>query len=698
MNSSPTPPVSTPTGDGWIVGGIPAPRPLYRLNQLVSADQVFITEGEKAADAALSIGLTATTSAHGSKSADKTDWTPLAGKECVILPDNDEAGAKYAQDVVASLTGLTPAAKVRVVELTELSGGSPMPKGGDVFDWIDAHGDAAEPDEIRKKLEFLADQVEPVGLEQWPDVRPLPDPLSPVMPYVADMLPDTIGTFVSDVSERLQCPPDFTAVAIVAVLGAAIGRSCGIRPRRRDDWTVVPNLWGGVIGRPSVLKTPAIMAAFSILQRLEAEAKQKYLSDLREYETRQKLAALEKKNAESEAKKALKEGRTDDALSILAVVEPNPPVRRRHITNDSTVEKLGELLADNPTGVMNFRDELVGWLAGLEKENQQGARAFYLEAWDGTGRFTYDRIGRGTIDIESAVVSIFGGIQPGRLGPYVHSAVTGDADDDGLIQRLQLLVWPDISKQWRNVDQWPDTDAKNLVVETVRRLAELDTSRVGAEVDKFDHTRIPFLRFDKPAQRVFDDWRERLEHRLRSGEDHPAIESHLGKYRSLVPALALIFHLVEHECGPVGDSSLALAIRWAEYLESHARRIYSAATAPELVTAEAIWKHVESGDLADTFNARDVYRRNWSGLDDVDTVKAGLELLADHGHLIEQPSEERNRFGRPRLPTYVVNPRAKTAGTPTDKTDECTSVSSVSTQPTHPDKNGEWGEIGAPPN
>ena len=90
-------------GSRWFIGAMPAPRPLYRLPELADAPRVYITEGEKAADAARSVGLIATTSAHGSKSASKTDWTPLAGKECVLLPDNDDAGRRYADEVAAIL-------------------------------------------------------------------------------------------------------------------------------------------------------------------------------------------------------------------------------------------------------------------------------------------------------------------------------------------------------------------------------------------------------------------------------------------------------------------------------------------------------------------------------------------------------------------------------------------------------------------
>jgi len=113
---------------------MPAPRPLYRLPELADALRVFVTEGEKAAEAARSVGLSATTSAHGSKSASKTDWTPLAGKECVLLPDNDDAGQRYASEVAAILATLTPTPVVRLVDLPDL------PPGGDMADFVAARG------------------------------------------------------------------------------------------------------------------------------------------------------------------------------------------------------------------------------------------------------------------------------------------------------------------------------------------------------------------------------------------------------------------------------------------------------------------------------------------------------------------------------------------------------------------------------
>ena len=83
-----------------------------------------------------------------------------------------------------------------------------------------------------------------------------------------------------------------------------------------------------------------------------------------------------------------------------------------------------------------------------------------------------------------------------------------------------------------------------------------------------DEEGLPYLRFGLDANDRFVDWRTDLEKRLRSGDLHPALESHLAKYRKLVPALALICHLVDGGTRFVGLSALERALAWAKYLEN----------------------------------------------------------------------------------------------------------------------------------
>lgn len=132
------------TDEGWVIGDPPGQLPLFGLPELLLAGQesrdelVFVCEGEKAADAAQSLGLVATTSAHGAKSPKKTDWSPLAGRHVIILPDNDEAGYAYAEEVAELLEKLDPRPTVHLVELPEL------PEHGDIVDLIIAQQDVAD--------------------------------------------------------------------------------------------------------------------------------------------------------------------------------------------------------------------------------------------------------------------------------------------------------------------------------------------------------------------------------------------------------------------------------------------------------------------------------------------------------------------------------------------------------------------------
>jgi hypothetical protein len=507
-------------------------------------------------------------------------------------------------------------------------------------------------DRIQPALSKLGEKGSPPVCHAWGEPQPIPADLPPVLPFDYRLLPPALRAFVEDVAERMQCPPDFPGVAVMVALAGVVGKKIGIRPKRHDDWLVVPNLWGAVVGRPGIMKSPAIAQPFKFLHRLQAEARSRHERELRGYQEQRLVADAQWKAKKRAIEDAVRKGGdAAEAARRFAADDPEEPIARRYVVNDSTVEKLGVLLNENPNGLTVFRDELVGLLRQLDKEGQEGARAFYLEAWSGLGTFAYDRIARGTIHIESVTLSIMGGIQPGRLLDYLGGALKGGADDDGLLQRFQLLVHPDVSRVWRNVDRWPDTQAKQMAWEVFQRLDALDPATIGAETDD-EEDGVPFLRFAPPAQGICDDWRARLEEKVRSGEEHPALESHLAKYRSLVPSLALLIHLADGTRGPVGEQAARTAIAWADYLESHARRIYAIAINSAAIAGKALAQHVEKGDLKDGFTLREVYRKHWTGLSEKQAVEQAVDLLLDLGWLEEAVQET---GGKPKT-HYRINP------------------------------------------
>ncbi|MGC8553532.1 MAG: phage/plasmid primase, P4 family [Phycisphaerae bacterium] len=133
--------------DGWFCGDPPKWQP-YRVNEVLSSEVVYVHEGEKCADRGAMLDLPSVTSAHGAKSAAKTDWSELAGKRIVILPDNDDAGRAYAADVAAILHSL--GCKIKIITLPEL------PEHGDICDWLDAQPDSISPEQLADDIVELA--------------------------------------------------------------------------------------------------------------------------------------------------------------------------------------------------------------------------------------------------------------------------------------------------------------------------------------------------------------------------------------------------------------------------------------------------------------------------------------------------------------------------------------------------------------
>jgi hypothetical protein len=489
----------------------------------------------------------------------------------------------------------------------------------------------------------------------WPDSLPLPDPMPSVEGFEPKLLPEAFRPWIADIADRMQCPPDYPAVSVMTGEAAVVGRSVGIRPKRHDDWLVVPNLWGGVAGPPGVMKSPAIQEPLKPIHQLEFDAGRAFEEELKAWKANQRMLHEEEKVVGEKIRKALKDGKREEAEWLAGSLEPQAePTRQRYVVNDTTVEKLGELLNQNPRGLLLFRDEITGFLRSLEREGHESDRAFYLEAWNGTNRFIYDRIGRGTLTIEAACVSILGSIQPGPLRYYLQGALEGGVRDDGLMPRFQLLVWPDVSADWRNIDRWPDGNAKRRAYEVFTRLGQLSAADIDATCDE-TFGGIPYLQFDDAAQEIFTEWRTELERRLRRGEDHDAIIAHLAKYRSLIPSLALLIHLADGGRNPVGKYAIERACAWGDYLESHARRIYSCGLVRDDIAARAMARRIRAGSLPDVFSARDVYRRHWADLGTPEEVKKAADVLVEL-HWLRRAEEQTG--GRPSA-VFRVNPKVR---------------------------------------
>ena len=101
-----------PDGDGWKWGLDGITRILFNLPKVLNSSEIIVVEGEKDCQTLDGLGLTATTNAGGS-----SGWLPayaqfLKGKDVIVIPDSDPAGAKHAEAVLASISGTVNSVKV----------------------------------------------------------------------------------------------------------------------------------------------------------------------------------------------------------------------------------------------------------------------------------------------------------------------------------------------------------------------------------------------------------------------------------------------------------------------------------------------------------------------------------------------------------------------------------------------------------
>lgn len=464
--------------------------------------------------------------------------------------------------------------------------------------------------------------------ETWPEPTQFGNELPAVPMFDHDLLPSSFRPLAEEVSELMQTPVDYAAAASVVSLAGCVNRRARIQPKAQDNtWIVVPNLWGAIIGPPGFMKSPVLRKVTHPLTRIENEWREQYKKELSEFKRKQKLAGTEE--------------------------ELEEPTQRRLLLADATFEKLHEILSENPEGVFVLRDELTGWLAQLEKRGRECERAFHLEAWNGDGGFTVDRIGRGSIHVPAVCVSLLGNIQPARLRWYLSEVLAGGPSDDGLLQRFQIMVWPDLPQNWELVDRQPNSKAFDAAERVYMRLIALSEAN-------------PLLiRFDAEAQDLFFKWWNELEQKIRGDACFvPVMVAHLAKYRSLMPTLAGLFELADRASegrALEGRISISLAharqaAAFCDFLEAHALRVYSCIKSPESKASRELAQHIQKRDLPPAFTTRDVYLKGWTGLDRPEAAQGALSALEEAGWLRRVESAPTPRGGRP-SEIWVVNPK-----------------------------------------
>jgi putative DNA primase/helicase len=468
----------------------------------------------------------------------------------------------------------------------------------------------------------------------WPELIDITAGDIAVPPFPVRLLPPPFSTFVADVADRMQVPPDFVAIPLLVETATMLGREFTLKVKRHDDWTERACLWGNIIAPSGTMKSPAVREALRPIGKMQGELQKKYKTE---------YAAWKAKKDDKNSKE-----------------DPGPPPKPEVLlVHEATVEALAARMSEeynaNPRGMLLHRDELAGWYNGMNKYRggKGDDRQFYLQCYNG-GNFRSDRKdGARAVSVEDAYLNILGTIQPG----IISTIFRGKEGDEGLTARFQLAVWPQLPDQIDYVDRRPDYDAIKAVEDRlgqIRKLSPMDGKIGGGGV----------LRFSGPAQVIFDDWCLRFLNRPeRHKEEMFAV--HLSKYPGTFARLALVLHFMKYggEASGEIDAETAKAARdlIEDYLKPHARRIYGVLDAhPAMPGAKQIANWIRSGKSGDRFTLRDVRQKDWRVFkvqDDERAITAALNLLEANGWVRGQEKHTTVRGGRPTI-MWAINPAA----------------------------------------
>ena len=466
--------------------------------------------------------------------------------------------------------------------------------GADVADLARSHAlsPRGSPMRVRPKGEVARDECRP------PDMSIINRNQLAAPPFPIELL-GPAQDWVRAAAAARNAPVDFVALGLIATAAGLLGPSIQVSPW--GDWKERSILWACLIGAPSSNKSPAIDPLRDALRSVE-----------------QQMSTM---SASGGSKKS------------------------RILISDVTTEKAGQLLADNPHGLICIRDELSGLLGGFGRYGSSGAdRAFWIEAYGGR-RHVVDRVKHEEpIDIPYCGISLVGGIQPDRLGSLLFAG-----DDDGLASRF-LYAWPPQSPR-RRTSIVPDA---KMLADVFRRLREVSLSHGDEPQDLI-------IMLEPLAVDEFGAWYEREEH---DAWATGLLASAYGKLHGIMLRLALVIEFLTwafergNEPAPstISTDSVMAAIAIVEqWVRPTLRRVFAEASLPKAYQDARIVGLWLLQQRLDYVNSRRIRRAaGFPGPKEPKELDAALEVLVDWEWLVLEPARDGHTPGRLRK-DYRVN-------------------------------------------
>jgi hypothetical protein len=509
-----------------------------------------------------------------------------------------------------------------------------------------------------------AGQGDSPGATPWESVLPLSEVPRP-MPFPLSVFPAAVRRAVEEAARALPCPPDYVAVPVLVMAGAAIGRSRVLAVKRGHPQPVL--LYGAVVGPPGEGKSPALDVAVREAHDQEEKSREQWEKEKEQYE-----AALEEYKAAQKKK--------DEKGTGTKPEKPKRPLLRRLLIDNATVESLVPILKGTPRGLVKVQDELTAWVLSMNQYREGGKgvdRQFWLSNWSCT-TVVVDRKKdheQSPLVARNPFVAVIGGLTPDKLRTLRGDDLRRRPDADGFIDRV-LFSFPDelpaTAETWAEID--PQTLAGLHRVMGALRKLEMVPVKEGEVVKGWRPFVVNLTRCGKETWLKFTQGHAKE----RNADDFPhCLAGPWSKLRGYCARLALIIHYLRWACGEidggnqadVDGESVRRAALLVAYFKSHARKVYALIDADDRVSeARRVVRWLTNkAQFPESLNSlkepqreikrSDIHAGVWGGSRSVEEMERVLDLLCKHNVLRPKAENERRPGpGRQPSPRYEVNP------------------------------------------
>ena len=402
-------------------------------------------------------------------------------------------------------------------------------------------------------------------------------------PFPVSSFPLPIANFCRQLTDAQCVDASYVGLPILVAAGAAIGNMA--RLYLKKGFIVPPTLWGAVVGKSGTNKSAPLAAIMAPLRDVIPS-----------------------------------DGLTNDLL--------NP--QGRLCVGDATLEALIGLLAENPRGILQFRDELAGWAKSFNAYRKGGAggdEQAWIEFWNASSYQLDRKTNNEQLYIPVASCSILGGIPPAIFADCCDPAKFAS----GLIPRM-LIVCPPMRDSYWSEDEVAD-DATGAWRDAIHWLRSRPFHSLDVNTGQY---KPHVLVLDDAAKVAYVAFFNQISHELAGQADDNA-RAIISKTRMLAGRLTLVHHGLQMACEKLADfgarkvglasvTSGCIFARW--FLDEQMRVFefstynYNKKTAAELLATLKL-RHSDNAEIS----VRDVYRMNQRKFPSKKDAMTALESL-----------------------------------------------------------------------